>query len=170
VQLSTNQNAIVGYLGPGDLFGEKLFCTAPEITDKALSVTPITVEEYQKSELLAGFQNPQFANRVLGSLATRIDGFEQAVTDFITEQAKTRLARLFLRLVPSSATSGWVRLPVNPSNLELARMVGTTRWRVSHFLTEFQKMGWLHRGVGFSVKQAELRRFLGYSQGTASEG
>ena len=160
VQLSTDHKAIVGYLGPGDFFGERLFCRRHIVAEAAESVTPITVEAYQRSELLDEFQDRRFAAKVLRNLAARIGRIEEVVLDFVTDRTKTRLAKVFARLIPRGANSEWVRLPVSPTNPEMARMIGSTRWRVSHLITQFQKAGWLRRDKGFSVRPEALRKFL----------
>jgi CRP-like cAMP-binding protein len=97
---------------------------------------------------------------MLASLGMRIARFEEVLLDLVTARTMIRLARLLSRLIPRGAKSEWIRLPVSPTNPELARMIGTTRWRVSHFLTEFQKAGWLRRDNGFWVNPEGLRQFL----------
>jgi CRP-like cAMP-binding protein len=162
VQLLSNRSAIVQYLAPGDVLGEESFLRGPIGNQAAKAVTPVTVDIYSKHEVLDSVQQDRrFAGKLLHGLAARIRSYEQTLTDFITVDAETRLARLLQRLLPLRPAAGWVRLPVSPSNLELAQSIGTTRWRVSHFLGKFQQLGWLRREQGFLVDAENLRRYLG---------
>ena len=146
VQLQDGPEAIVDQLNPGDFFGEKCFLAPRRSGQVAMAVSPVEATAYRKSELLGYLQrDPRFAGRLLKSLASRLDRYENTIRDFVSEPAERRLAHLLFRFMPTRPASGWIRLPLRATNIELARMVGTTRWRVSHFLNQFQRFGWLRR-------------------------
>jgi CRP/FNR family cyclic AMP-dependent transcriptional regulator len=169
VRWSSGPEAIVDELAPGAFFGEKCFLTPRRSDSAATTLSPVAVTVYRRSELLQGLQrDPLFARRLLKNLALRLDRCEQAIRDFVTEPAERRLARLLSRFTPARPASGWVRLPLRASNVELAQMVGTTRSRVSHFLNHFQRLGWLlRRAEVLWVHREGLHQFLG---STASGG
>jgi DNA-binding IclR family transcriptional regulator len=54
-----------------------------------------------------------------------------------------------------------VRLPGRLTNPEVAKMIGTTRERVSHFLNAFQQCGWIRRDRGLWIHREGLRQSLG---------
>ena len=147
VQLSCGPKAIVEQLSPASFFGEKCFL-APYRSDQiATTLSPIVATGYRRADLLRCLQRDRrFAVRLLKNLTLRLDRCEQALRDFVTERADRRLARLLARFAPARPASGWVRLPLRATNVDLARMAGMTRWRVSHFLNHFQRLGWLSRG------------------------
>jgi CRP/FNR family cyclic AMP-dependent transcriptional regulator len=163
VRLSSGPEAIVDELTPGAFFGEKCFLTPRRSDSAATTLSPVTVTVYRRSELLQRLQrDPLFARRLQKNLALRMDRCEQAIRDFVTEPAERRLARLLSRFTPARPASGWVRLPLRATNVELAQMIGTTRWRVSHFLNRFQRRGWLsRRAKGLWVHREGLSQFLG---------
>jgi CRP-like cAMP-binding protein len=146
VQLRNGPETIVDQLAPGDFFGEKSFL-APNPSDQiATALKRVVATAYRKREVLHRLRtDPRFAAQFLKNLAFRLDRYENAIRDFVTEPAERRLARLLFRFMPARPASGWVRLPLRATNVELARMVGMTRWRVSHFLNYFQRLGWLSR-------------------------
>src|SRR5438477_452503 len=56
--------------------------------------------------------------------------------------------------------AGQVRLSFRFTNVELAKMVGTTRWRVSHLLNRFQRLGWLRRDRELWVQREGIQEYL----------
>jgi CRP/FNR family transcriptional regulator, cyclic AMP receptor protein len=146
VQLRNGPVAIIEQLSPGNFFGEKCFLAPGRSAQVATALSPVGVTAFRRSDLLHCLRtDPRFAGRLLKNLAFRPDRYENAMRDFVTEPAERRLAHLLFRFMPARPVSGWIRLPLRATNIELARMVGTTRWRVSHFLNHFQRRGWLAR-------------------------
>jgi len=161
VQMSRNREAILGYLGAGDFFGQEVFLAPRQRRQSAKCLTPITVSVFRVSQLLDRLQQDRpFALRLLKNLALRLDLREQMIWDFVTEPAERRLARLLFCLTPGRAATGWRRLRWSPSNSELARTVGTTRSRISHFIGHFRRLGWLQRRPELWVRREGLRGYL----------
>lgn len=162
VQLASGREAIVDYLTPGDFFGEK-FLLSPKRGDQvAKSLAPVRVSAFSRSEVLELMQQDRrFALRLLKNLALRLDRREERIRDFVAERAERRLARLLFSFLPArAAASGWVRLSFSPSNFELAKTVGTTRWQIAHFMRRFQQLGWLSRRPDLWVFCEGIREFL----------
>ena len=146
VQLRNGPETIVDQLSPGYFFGEKCFLAPCRSDQVATALSPVVATAYRKSDLLHCLRrDPRFAGRLLKNLTFRLDRYENAIRDFVNESAERRLARLLLRFMPARPGSGWIRLPLRATNIGLARMVGMSRWRVSHFLNHFQRLGWLNR-------------------------
>jgi CRP/FNR family cyclic AMP-dependent transcriptional regulator len=163
IRLSGDHGTIIDYLQPGCFFGEKLLLRPRGGKLIARSLSPVEVSAFRKSDLLYHLQRDRrFALQLLRNLAFRLDRYEQTIGDFVTERAERRLARRLFRLAPARPSSGWVRFPFTPTNLELARMVGTTRWRISHFMSHFQQLGWLRRDKGLWIHREGLQEFLSW--------
>lgn len=162
VQLRNGPEVIVDQLAPGDFFGEKCLLPSGRNDQVAIALSAVIVLAYRKSQLLRGLQrDPHAAGRLLKNLTRRLDRYENAIRDFVTEPAERRLARLLLRLMPARPVSGWIRLPLRVTNGDLGRMAGLTRWRVSHFLNRFRRLGWLTRGPeGLRINREGLKDFL----------
>jgi CRP-like cAMP-binding protein len=162
VQLWNGPEAIVDQLTPGDFFGEKCFLTPRRSDQVATALSQVEATAYSRSELLHYLRrDPRFARRLLKNLSLRLDRYENSIRDFITEPAERRLARLLLRFMPARPASGWILLPLRATNVELARMAGMTRWHVSHFLSHFQRLGWLsRRQQHLSIYREGLEEFL----------
>ena len=167
VRISRGSEAIVDYLGRGDFFGEQSLLSPGATGQIAETLSPVKVAVFRKSELVDCLRRDRrFALRLLRSLALRLNRTEQMIHAFVTDPAERRLARLLLRFVPASTVSGWVRLRFSPSNAELAKTVGTTRWRIAHFMRHFQDLGWLARRPGLWAHCEGLREFLKVGQGS----
>jgi CRP-like cAMP-binding protein len=162
VQLRNGPEAIVDQLTAGDFFGEKCFLAPLRSDQVAAALLPVEATAYRKSELLHCLRrDPRFAGRLLKNLTFRLDRYENAIRDFVTEPAERRLARLLLRFMPTRPASGWIRLPLRATNVDLARMVGMTRWHVSHLLNHFQRLGWLsRRRKELLIHREGLKEFL----------
>ena len=161
VRLSSRNEAILDYLTPGCFLGEKCLLGTQSSSQTAAALSPVEAVAFRQAELLAEIKrDPRFALRLLKDLAQRLDRYEETIRDLVAAQADVRLARLLHRHTPSRQRTGWVRLPIGFTNLELAKMVGTTRWRISHLLNRFHKLGWLRREEGLWVLREGIRAFL----------
>jgi CRP-like cAMP-binding protein len=161
LQLSSGHNAIFGQLTRGDLFGEKLLLRSPRVYQVAKALSPIEVMIFRKAQFLERLRRDgRFAQQVLKSLALRLERYEETIRDLVTEPTERRLALALARLAPARPATGWVRLPWNPTNPELAKMVGTTRWSISHFLNHFHRLGWVRRQDGLWLHLEGLQAFL----------
>jgi len=161
VQLASGHEAILDQVTPGNFFGEECLLAPRHGCQVARALSPVTVSAFGASQLLGRVQQDRrFARRLLRNLAMQLDRRRATICDFVTEPAERRLALLLSRLVPARPLSGWVQLRFSPSNSELARTIGATRWRVSYFLRQFRESGWLERRPKLWVRREGLREFL----------
>jgi CRP-like cAMP-binding protein len=159
VRLSNDGHAIIDHLESGSFFGEKAFLDLRRVRETAMTLSPVTVIRFGKAEFLRRMQQePGFATKTLRNLACRLSRCEHRISSFVTEPVETRLARLLLLVAP--AGTGWGRLPFTLTNPEISRMIGASRWRVSHFLNRFQRQGWLRRQEGLWVHRRRLAAYL----------
>jgi len=161
IQLARGREAIVDYLTSGSFFGEQCLLGPRHAGQIAKSLSKVRVLAFRKSELLDLLQTDRrFALRFLRNLALRLNRYERTIRDFVAERAERRLAQLLFRFMPPRAASGWVRLQFSPSNSELARTIGTTRWRIAHFMGKFHQLGWLDRRPDLWIRTEGITEFL----------
>ena len=161
MRLAGDRGAIVDYLSRGDFFGEKALLGSPAGGLAAKSLSVVELSGFPKSRFLDQVQEDRrFALRVLRGLARRIDRYERAIQDAVIEGTERRLALLLSRFLPARPASGWALLRFSPSNSELARTIGSTRWRIAHFMRHFQRLGWLERRPDLWVLREGLLKFL----------
>src|SRR5579872_3562670 len=84
VQLARGREAIVDYLGPGDVFGEKCLLAPVPKGQIATTLTPVQVLALRKSSTRAILQrDPLLMMRFVRSLARRLDRCEGTIRDFV---------------------------------------------------------------------------------------
>jgi CRP/FNR family transcriptional regulator, cyclic AMP receptor protein len=161
VQLSADGVAILEILGPGAFFGQQLLSPGKHAGRVAKAISPVKIRIFAVSEVRRRLSSDRsFVIALVISLVRRLENYEEGLRDFIAEPAQPRLARLLLRLAPRGRNSGLVKLSVSPSNPEFARMIGTTRGRVSHFLSDFRRLDWVRRQGGLWIRREEIREWL----------
>lgn len=155
-QLSSSENVILDYLGPGRLLGESSFIGARTVMAKA--VTPLEYQLVGRRELPGLLRrDPQLALDLIAELARRLERYQQTIGQLVRGRVECRLVYALMLLLPSPAARGWVRLVYSPTNPELARTIGATRWRVSRHMAEFQRMGWLRRERGLWINMERFK-------------
>jgi CRP/FNR family transcriptional regulator, cyclic AMP receptor protein len=169
VRLARGREAILDYLMPSNFFGEQCLLGTKYQNQTATCLTPVQVTRYRKSQLLDLLQTDRrFLLQLLKNLSLRLNRYEETIRDSVAERAERRLARLLLRFVPVHTNAGWVRLEFSPTNSDLAKTIGTTRWRIAHFMHEFQRLGWLDRRPELWVRVEGLRDYLGSTPNLAA--
>jgi CRP/FNR family cyclic AMP-dependent transcriptional regulator len=162
VRLTGRKGVIFDHLKRGSFIGEKSLLPAALSENVAMALSPVEAIALRKSDLMAARrQDHALTLRLVKDLAMRLDRYEELISDLVAEQAESRLARLLLRTAPARPAKGWVRLPFRFTNVELAKMVGTTRWRISHLLNRFQRLGWLRRDRHLWLRREGVLEYLG---------
>jgi CRP/FNR family cyclic AMP-dependent transcriptional regulator len=161
VRLTGRNGVIFDHLKRGSFFGVQSLFGPNAGRQVATALSQVEAIAFGKSDLLAECKrDPRSALRLVKDLAQRLDRYEESIVDMVTEKTEIRLARLLLRQAPNHPRSGWVRLPFRFTNVELAKMVGTTRWRVSHLLSRFQRLGWLRRDPDLWLHREGILEYL----------
>lgn len=155
-QLSSSENVILDYLGPGRLLGESSLIGARPVMAKA--VTPLEYQVWGRRQLLGLLRrDPRLGLELVAELARRLERYQQTIGQLVRGRIECRLVYALMLLLPSAAARGWVPLVYSPTNLELARTIGATRWRVSRHMAQFQRMGWLRRERGLWINMERFK-------------
>lgn len=148
----------------GELVGVPSF-SGGRYSDSAVAMTESFVQVLPFEQLMAAVRRYDLLPAWTDFLLQRLHSQQQTISDFVTLDSEMRLASRLLRLSTRMTTeqdeNAPVRLPARLTHEEIAAMVGTTRSRVGHFLTNFEKKGLIDRsGDAVVVVPARLRRFL----------
>ena len=153
----TGKEAVVAMFGPGDFFGEGCMADQTLRMGTATAITPTTVLEMGKDELL----------RVLHAEHTLSDHFikymlahnirvEEDLVDQLFNSSEKRLARTLLLLARYGKQEMPDRILPKVSQETLASMVGTTRSRVNFFMNKFRKLGFIEYNGKIKVNKSLL--------------
>ena len=136
------REAIVGVLGANEFFGEQ--CIAGE-RFRVMTVTAVEdcflvrVEKRKMLEILP--EDPDLSMAFITYLLSRNLRLQEDLVDHFFNHSEKRLARLLLSLARDEKESKTEEILPKISQQTLAEMVGTTRGRVSHFMSKFRKQG-----------------------------
>jgi CRP/FNR family transcriptional regulator, cyclic AMP receptor protein len=104
-------------------------------------------------------RDPQFATLFVAYLLSRVIRVEEDLVDQFFNFSEKRLARvllLFGQIIKESKPEHALKV----SQATLAEMVGTTRARVSKFMSAFKKKGFVQYNGGLQINSALISGFL----------
>lgn len=155
------KSAVVALLGRGDFFGEGCLAGQPFRISTASAMTDTSVVRIDKQAMISLLQErPVFSEKFTAHLLARNVRFEEDLVDQLFNSSEKRLARVLL-LLAHFGKEGKTE-PVIPkiSQEVLAEMVGTTRPRISGFMTKFRKLGFIDYNGGLHIHSSLLNILL----------
>jgi CRP/FNR family transcriptional regulator, cyclic AMP receptor protein len=156
-----NKKAAISILREGDCFGEGCMVGNALRPCTATSIRQSTIERVGKKTMVQRLQQPAVAKLFTDHLLLRIGRAEDDLADQRVNSSERRLARLLLHLCEFGELSGHAHGAVKIDQATLAEMVGTTRSRVSQFMNEFRKKGFIDYNGSLHVNES-LLSFLRY--------
>ena len=138
------KEAIVAILEKGDFFGEG--CLAGQVLRiaSATALTDCTFDRIEKSLMVKILhENHDISELFVNHLLTRNIRYEADLVDQLFNSSEKRLARILLLLSNLGKESKSEAVIPRVSQDTLAKMVGTTRSRVSHFMNNFRNNGFI---------------------------
>ena len=153
------KEAVIAILPAGSFFGEGSLAGQTVYVATASAFVDCSVLGFKKREILAAIRrNPDFAEFFITYLLQRNARIEEDLVDQLFNSSEKRLARVLLLL----AHFGKDEEPdaVQVSQETLARMVGTTRSRVSFFMNKFRRLGFIDYEKGLRVRPSLLAMVL----------
>jgi len=153
----TGKEAVVAVLPEASFFGEACLSGRPIRLKTATAVQPSRILRIAKETMVRLLHlEAEFAEYFTAFLLSRNVRLEEDLVDQLFNSSEKRLARLLLLLAHFGREGE--PLPILPaiSQETLARMVGTTRSRVSFFMNRFRKHGFVHYNGGIRVHSSLL--------------
>ena len=135
------REAVLALPGPGDFFGVRCLLGAPR-TATATALTDSSLVRITAAALFRMVREvPDFAEMFAMFLVQRCADDQERL---ISHHAEQRLAYTLLRLASSSREDRALPIPISQSLF--AKMIGTTRSRVSFFMNRFKRKGFIEYG------------------------
>lgn len=151
------RECIVEICAPGDIFGDSCLAEAlPE--EMAVTMTDAVLRRLPATLFLSHLSRAGLLEGYIKYSAARLAEQRRVVTDFATASSEYRLGATLLRVGRKIGEqgAGSLRLAQRISHQELAEMVGTTRPRISEFMTRFRTLGLLETTPEFHLVIKEL--------------
>ena len=153
------KQAVTAILGPGDVFGEGCLVSRSLRASTAITIQPSTISCVKKETLVQLInKDPVFSKLIIINLLSHMGRVEEDFVDLLFNSSEKRLARILLRLSQLGPECGDGATCPKVNQEHLAQMVGTTRSRVSHFMTKFRNLGFVdyHDNDAITVRSGLL--------------
>ncbi|MGZ5873527.1 MAG: Crp/Fnr family transcriptional regulator [Bradyrhizobium sp.] len=155
------KEAVVGIFGEGQFFGEGCLEGGEVRTGTSHAMEECAITSISKSAMLAALgAEPKFAQFFISYLLSRNGRIEDDLIDQLFNSSERRLARLLLLLANFGKEGDAPPVPVTLSQETLAEMIGTTRSRVSFFMNNFRKKGFIDYNGKIEVHRSLLNAVL----------
>jgi CRP/FNR family cyclic AMP-dependent transcriptional regulator len=144
------REAVIALRGPGEFVGARCLLDLPRATT-ATALTDCALVRVTKAALTILLRTvPDFAEMFATYLVWQGLQDQENIVDHLIHSAEQRLARTLLRL--ADGNNGDSSIPTRISQALFAKMVGTTRSRVSFFMNRFKRHGFIEYGPDGRVR------------------
>ncbi|WP_291861828.1 Crp/Fnr family transcriptional regulator [Bradyrhizobium sp.] len=155
------KEAVVGIFSEGQFFGEACLEGVAMRTTTSHAMEDCLITSITKQAMLAALTSePKFATFFIAYLVSRNSRIEDDLIDQLFNSSERRLARLLLLLANFGEDGGAQPIAINLSQETLAEMIGTTRSRVSFFMNQFRKKGYIDYNGKIEVHRSLLDAVL----------
>src|ERR1700722_4417053 len=147
------KEATLGILSQGDFFGEGVLAGQHLRMGSASAMTDCELLRIdKKAMMLALHREHTFSDLFVAYLLARNIRYEADLVDQLFNSSEKRLARLLLLLAHFGKEGKHETVIPKISQETLAEMVGTTRSRVSFFMNNFRKLGFIDYQAGDQLR------------------
>ena len=151
------KEAVIAVLGPGDFFGEGCLIGQPLRLGTAKAMSACEIMRVGKVEMIRVLHDEQtFGELFIAHLLLRNSRVEEDLVDQLFNSSEKRLARTLLLLANFGKEGGPQPITAPISQETLAKIIGTTRSRVSHFMNKFRKLGFINYNGHLEVHSSLL--------------
>lgn len=156
------KEAIVGVLEDNSFFGEQCVATTePVRMMTATAVEDCWIIRIERETMLRALRSdPAFSERFVSYLLSRNKRLHEDLVDHLFNHSEKRLARVLLLLAHYGKNGKSEHVLPKISQETLAEMVGTTRGRISSFMSKFRKLGFIEYNGGLLVHNSLLNMVL----------
>ena len=138
------KEAIVAVLGTDEFCGEGCLIGQPKRLATATALSECKIMRVEKTEMQRILQQePAFSQMFMSHILTRNARVEEDLVDQLFNSTEKRLARVLLLLANFGKEGRPSPVIAKISQETLAEMIGTTRSRVSHFMNNFRRLGFI---------------------------
>jgi CRP/FNR family transcriptional regulator, cyclic AMP receptor protein len=155
------KEAVIAILGAGDFFGEGCLAGQQTRMASATAMSESSIVRLEKPALIRVLrEDAPFAEKFLMHVLARNIRFEADLVDQLFNSSEKRLARVLLLLSDFGKTGEPQAVIPKISQETLAKIIGTTRSRVSFFMNRFRKLGFIDYNGGLEVHNSLLNVVL----------
>jgi CRP/FNR family cyclic AMP-dependent transcriptional regulator len=144
VASAQGKEVVVAILGKDEFCGVGCLAGQPKRLAAATALTECEIIRIEKNVIIRTLHNePEFFQMFLERLLERMIRIEEDLVDQLFNSSEKRLARALLLLANFAKEDRSEPVIAKVSQETLAKMIGTTRSRVSFFMNKFRKLGFI---------------------------
>jgi len=164
------KEAVIAVLETGDLCGEGCLAVQPLRISTATTMTDCVMVRLEKASVVrAMHDNHAFCDFLLAYLLNQNVRLNDDLINHLFNSSEKWLARALLLLANYGKEVGEEHVIPKIDQQTLAKMIGTTRGRVSHFMNKFRRMGFIEYDGEIHVHSSLLNVVL-HDQPTGARG
>ncbi len=155
------KEAVIAILGSGDFFGEGCLDGGLLRNSTIAATTAGEIVRFDRTTIVQALKDdPAFSSLFLQFILDRNQKLQADLVDQLFNSSEKRLARILMTLasVGLNERSNVITIPITQETL--ANMVGTTRSRISQFMTKFRKLGYIDYNGQIKVHNSLLNIIL----------
>lgn len=161
VMSEAGKEAVIALLRAGTFFGESCLDGHPIRTSAVTAANQCTTARLTAASVIQAFTHePEFSRMMMDFLVERMESLKADLIDQMFNSTERRLARMLVMLANVGAAEQPKKIPVAVDHETLAKMVGTTRPRISAFMSKFRKMGYIEYNGEIKVHSSLLNVVL----------
>ena len=155
------KEAVVALLGPDEFCGEGCLAGQPRRIGTATAMTECEIMRLERGAIVRILHDePAFSEMFVSHLLARTIRVEEDLVDQLLHSSEKRLARALLLLANFGKEGRPDPIIAKVSQETLAKMIGTTRSRVSHFMNKFRELGFINYNGTMEVHSSLLNVVL----------
>jgi CRP-like cAMP-binding protein len=164
------REAILGILKAGDFFGESCLLAQPLRISTATALTDCSIAVLNKTSVVKALDDDlPFSAQIVSHLLHQNKRLREHLIDHLFNSSEKRLARVLLLLANYGKEARHDAIIPKTDQETLAKMVGTTRARINHFMNKFRRLGFIEYGRDIVVHSSLLNVVL-YDQPVGTTG
>ena len=161
VASSSGKEATIAVLNPTDFFGEGCLAAQSLRMASTTALSDCELMRIENSTMTdALLREPTLSDRFVAYLVGRNLRYQEDLIDHLFNSSERRLARILLLMARFGKDGNPEKVIPKITHEALARMVGTTRSRVSLFMNKFRKMGFIHYNGELEIHSTLLNVLL----------
>ena len=155
------KEAIVAILDAGDLCGEGCLSGQPLRISTATTMSECIIARLEKASVVRAMHDDQaFCDFLITYLLGENVRLNEDLIDHLFNSSEKRLARALLLLATYGKEARTDQIVPKIDQTTLAKMIGTTRGRVSHFMNKFRQLGYIDYNGHINVHSSLLNVVL----------
>jgi CRP-like cAMP-binding protein len=155
------KEAVIGVLTSEDFFGEGCLAGQPRRLSTITTITKCAVARIDRAAVIRLLhEDAAFAETFIGHVLAQTLKIQEDLVDQLFNSSEKRLARALLLLANFGKDGRHEPIVANVSQETLAKMVGTTRPRVSYFMNKFRRLGMIEYNGHLEVHSSLLNVIL----------